>query len=144
MLPKKTVLRTNRQYVSKCISVQIFISINDLFQKWSVSLERIAASVVEKCPTSVQSVRTLEELRDLGANMGSAPYPPPMQDGYPEDIQTSIIDQWGSERSYYYPDSGCPGTPCDSWWQVNLESDFIQMSPPAWGIWGIWKIEILG
>ncbi|VDK21373.1 unnamed protein product [Taenia asiatica] len=85
---------------------------------WSVNLERIAASVVEKCPTSVEAVRSQAELRDLGANLGSAPYPPPEQDGYPEDIQTSIIDQWGSQRSYYYPDSGCPAHPCDSWWQV--------------------------
>ncbi|EUB57620.1 Cysteine-rich secretory protein LCCL domain-containing [Echinococcus granulosus] len=85
---------------------------------WSVNLERIAALVVEKCPKSVEAVRSQTELRDLGANLGSAPYPPPLQDGYPEDIQTSIIDQWGSQRSYYYPDSGCPGHPCDAWWQV--------------------------
>ncbi|VDM16192.1 unnamed protein product [Hydatigera taeniaeformis] len=85
---------------------------------WSVNLERIAASVVEKCPTSVEAVRSQPELRDLGANLGSEPYPPTLRDGYPEDIQTSIIDQWGSQRSHFNPDSGCPTQPCDSWWQV--------------------------
>ena len=83
-----------------------------------MNLEKIAASIVVKCPTAVESVRAQLRERNLGANLGSAPYPPPMHDGYPEDIQTSIIDQWGSERSFYYPDSGCAAQPCNSWWQV--------------------------
>ncbi|VDD75280.1 unnamed protein product [Mesocestoides corti] len=85
---------------------------------WSTNLERLAKSIVETCPERVEEVRSLPELKDFGANLGSAPYPAPVQEGYVEDIQTSIIDKWGFERSYYYPNGGCPNQGCDSWWQI--------------------------
>ncbi|KAM7539750.1 hypothetical protein Aperf_G00000021192 [Anoplocephala perfoliata] len=86
---------------------------------WNTSLEKVAASVVDKCLLSVSSIRSLPQLHNLGANLGTAPYPTPNnQNGYPDDIQTSIIDQWGSERSAHIPEGGCPTQPCDSWWQM--------------------------
>nr|CDS30277.2 peptidase inhibitor 16 [Hymenolepis microstoma] len=60
----------------------------------------------------------MSKLSTFGINVGSVPYPTPVREGYPEDIQTSIIDQWGSERSNYRMEGGCPSAPCDSWWQI--------------------------
>ncbi|VDL57609.1 unnamed protein product [Hymenolepis diminuta] len=81
-------------------------------------MEKIAANVVKKCPASREELLSMPQLSKLGVNVGSVPYPTPVRDGYPEDIQTSIIDQWGSERSNYRIEGGCPSAPCNSWWQI--------------------------